>query len=37
MATESPFPPVVIPEVDIWEFLFEQERDYPDERGMSKF
>ncbi|KAE9379106.1 acetyl-CoA synthetase-like protein [Stipitochalara longipes BDJ] len=32
MATESSFPPVVIPEIDIWEFLFERERDFPDER-----
>lgn len=36
MATESPFPPVQIPEIDIWDFLFEQERDFPDERGVYK-
>lgn len=33
MAYESPFPPVNIPEIDLWDFLFEQERDFPGERG----
>jgi hypothetical protein len=33
MATESPYPPFEIPDIDIWEFLFEQERDVLNERG----
>lgn len=34
MATESPYPPIEIPDIDIWDFLFEQERDFSDERGV---
>jgi 4-coumarate--CoA ligase len=34
MATESPFPDVDIPEIDLWDFLFEQEKTFPDDRGL---
>lgn len=34
MATDSLYPSVDIPEVDLWDFIFERERDFPDERGL---
>ncbi|KAL2074478.1 hypothetical protein VTL71DRAFT_8256 [Oculimacula yallundae] len=30
MATESPFPAIEIPEVDLWNFIFEGKRSFPD-------
>ncbi|KAH7360484.1 hypothetical protein BKA65DRAFT_577222 [Rhexocercosporidium sp. MPI-PUGE-AT-0058] len=32
MATESPFPPFEIPEIDVWNFIFEGERSFPDNK-----
>ncbi|KAH6720061.1 hypothetical protein BKA61DRAFT_228627 [Leptodontidium sp. MPI-SDFR-AT-0119] len=34
MATESPFPPVEIPEIDIWDFIFEGKRSFPDDQAV---
>ncbi|KAH9211201.1 4-coumarate-CoA ligase [Leptodontidium sp. 2 PMI_412] len=34
MATESPFPPVEIPEIDIWDFIFEGKRSFPDNQAV---
>ena len=35
MPTESSYPKIAIPEVDIWTFLFEgKDRKYPDDKGM---
>lgn len=34
MPIESSYPPLDIPNVDIWRFLFErQDREYPDDKG----
>ena len=34
MTIESAHPPITVPQVDLWEFLFEQpDREYPDEHG----
>lgn len=33
MATESPFPPIDIPEIDIWDFIFEGKRSFSDNQG----
>jgi hypothetical protein len=34
MPTPSPFPTIDIPNVDIWDFLFERtDRPYPDDKG----
>ncbi|PVH85077.1 acetyl-CoA synthetase-like protein [Cadophora sp. DSE1049] len=32
MATESPFPPIKIPEIDIWDFIFEGKRPFSDDQ-----
>ena len=34
MPTESSFPPVVIPNLDLWAFLFERkDKPFPDDKG----
>jgi hypothetical protein len=33
MPTESPFPSVEIPNVDLWGLMFEQPRDFADSQG----
>ncbi|KIN06835.1 hypothetical protein OIDMADRAFT_46760 [Oidiodendron maius Zn] len=33
MATESPYRPIHIPDIDTWDFLFEQKRSFPDSNG----
>lgn len=34
MPTESTYPPVDIPDVDLWTFLFERkDRDFPEDHG----
>lgn len=34
MPTESPFPWVEIPNVDLWDFIFERrDRPFPDDKG----
>lgn len=35
MPTNSPFPDIQIPEVDLWGLMFEQPRDFPDTQGRS--
>ncbi|KAL5326989.1 hypothetical protein ACEPPN_004678 [Leptodophora sp. 'Broadleaf-Isolate-01'] len=37
MATESPFPPVEIPEIDIWDFIFEGKRSFPDDQATAVY
>ncbi len=38
MPTESSYPKLTIPNVDLWAFLFERkDREYPDDKGMSLF
>jgi 4-coumarate--CoA ligase len=34
MATKFPYPPIDIPDIDIWDWIFEQDRDFLDERGI---
>lgn len=34
MPTKSSFPDVEIPPLDLWRFMFEQKRDFPDDQGM---
>jgi 4-coumarate--CoA ligase len=35
MPTESSYPKLDIPNVDLWAFLFERkDREYPDDKGM---
>lgn len=33
MTTESQYPPVEIPDVDLWRFLFERETPFPEDTG----
>lgn len=33
MPTKSSYKDVDIPALDLWGFMFEQERDFPDDRG----
>ena len=33
MITESQYPPVDIPDVDFWGFIFERETPFPSDRG----
>lgn len=34
MPTKSLYPPIDIPNVDVWTFLFERkDREYPDDKG----
>jgi 4-coumarate--CoA ligase len=33
MASESPYPPIDVPNIDIWEFLFERKKDFPVDKG----
>lgn len=34
MPTDSPHPPISVPHVDLWTFLFERaDREYPDDHG----
>lgn len=34
MPTQSPYPPIDIPHVDLWEFLFERtDREFPDDKS----
>jgi hypothetical protein len=37
MATESLHPPIDIPEIDTWDFLFEGKRAFPDDKGKASF
>lgn len=38
MPVSSRYPPVDIPDLDIWSFLFErQDKPFPDDKGMSLF
>jgi hypothetical protein len=37
MTTESRFPPIDIPDTDIWDFLFQRKREFLDSNGMVKF
>lgn len=35
MPTESPYPRIQVPEVGLWDFLFERkDKPYPDDHGM---
>jgi hypothetical protein len=34
MPIESPYPPVTVPEVDVWTYYLERaDREYPDDHG----
>jgi 4-coumarate--CoA ligase len=36
MPIESPYPPVTVPEVDVWTYYLERpDREYPDDHGES--
>lgn len=36
MPTESSFPPIVIPNLDLWAFLFERkDKPFPDDKGQT--
>lgn len=36
MPTESTYPPIDIPDVDIWAYMFERkDREYPEDKGLS--
>lgn len=36
MPTESSFPPIVIPNLDVWAFLFERkDKPFPDDKGRT--
>lgn len=38
MPVSSSYPPVNIPEVDIWDFLFERkDRPFPDDKSTASF
>lgn len=38
MPTESTYPPVDIPPVDIWGLIFERkDREFPDEKGVQPY
>lgn len=38
MPVASSYPPVSIPEVDIWDFLFERkDRPFPDDKSKASF
>lgn len=33
MPTKSSFPDVEIPNLDLWAFMFNQKKDFPDDQG----